>query len=167
MTFNEIKERLANRDIIREAQDKEERAEAEREREMERAARRLSDQQAAAQTRIENDAGATTMAAADTSSEVAKKFKERFTKEVSKVIVTVLTPYRGENVKRGAIKNKEDFKHLAKKVRFLSVRKYDRYVALRFCSVISKINAGFTSYILLFIKHHGLFFLHFSSPIIS
>lgn len=116
MTFNEIKERLANRDIIREAQDKEERAEAEKEREMERAARRLSDQQNAAQTRLESDAGATTMAAADTSSEVAKKYKERFTKEVSKVIVSVLTPYRGENVKRGAIKNKEDFKHLAKKV---------------------------------------------------
>ena len=39
MTFKEIRERLANRDVIREKQEIEERAEAERDREAEQAAR--------------------------------------------------------------------------------------------------------------------------------
>ena len=39
MTFKEIRERLANRDVIREKQEIEERAEAERDREAEKAAR--------------------------------------------------------------------------------------------------------------------------------
>ena len=55
----------------------------------------------------------TTTAAADTSSEVARKIRERFMKDVSKVIVKVLTPFRKET---GQIGTNEDFKHLAKKV---------------------------------------------------
>ena len=57
-------------------------------------------------------ASVTAVAAADTSSEVAKKINDRFKKEVSKVIVKVLDPFR----KEGQIKSTEDFKHLAKKV---------------------------------------------------
>lgn len=109
MTFTEIKERLANRDAIREAQEVEERAEADRDRELERA-KRLAEVSAKLKEK-------TTTAAADTSSEVAKKFKERFTSEVSRVIVKVLTSFRQDGTKKGAIKNKDDFKHLAKKVR--------------------------------------------------
>ena len=56
-------------------------------------------------------ASVTAVAAADTSSEVAKKINDRFKKEVSKVIVKVLDPFR----KEGQIKSTEDFKHLAKK----------------------------------------------------
>ena len=48
--------------------------------------------------------------------QVAKKIKEKFLKEVSRVVVKVLDPYRRLDVKRGHIKTTEDFKHLAKKL---------------------------------------------------
>ena len=168
MTFQEIRERLANRDAIRERQDIEERAEAERDREQERlkirqiekekkeqqAAERqaIIDQQAAEeqaqvskekhllveenvnshtqQMTAEQDvqkteesfvssyeqSSKTTTAAADTSSEVARKIKETFMKEVSRVIVKVLDPFRKTDATRAKIQTIEDFKHLAKKV---------------------------------------------------
>ena len=50
--------------------------------------------------------------------QVAKKIKEKFLKEVSRVVVKVLDPFRRPDVKRGHIKTTEDFKHLAKKVSF-------------------------------------------------
>ncbi len=130
MTFKEIRERLANRDAIRERQVIEERAEEEREMLKERARRaeeraaakleqqqlqqqQLQQQQQAVAVTASND---TTTAAADTSSEVAKKIKEKFKKDTSRVIVKVLDPYRKPDVSHGRIKNNEDFKHLAKKV---------------------------------------------------
>ena len=58
----------------------------------------------------------TTTAAADTSSEVSKKTKETFMKEVSKIIVKVLDPFRKADATRSKITTIEDFKHLAKKV---------------------------------------------------
>ncbi len=136
MTFKEIRERLANRDAIRERQDLEERAEAERELLLEKA-KRAEERAAAKVEQQPQDAVAeaappvpavaaaalapesmdtTTTAAADTSSEVAKKVKERFKKDTSKVIVRVLDPYRRPDAARGRIKSNEDFKHLAKKV---------------------------------------------------
>ena len=57
----------------------------------------------------------TTQAAADTSSDVEKKHKDKFVKEMSKVVVKILDPYRKKGV-RGHIGNTTDFKHLAKKV---------------------------------------------------
>ena len=60
----------------------------------------------------------TTTAAADTSSDVEKKYKDKFVKEISKTIVKILDPYRRKGVK-GYISTTEDFKHLAKKVKFL------------------------------------------------
>ena len=57
----------------------------------------------------------TTQAAADTSSDVEKKHKDKFVKEMSKVVVKILDPYRKKGVK-GHIGNTDDFKHLAKKV---------------------------------------------------
>ena len=48
--------------------------------------------------------------------QVAKKIKEKFLKEVSRVVVKVLDPFRRPDVKKGHIKTTEDFKHLAKKV---------------------------------------------------
>merc|ERR1719300_1957118 len=66
---------------------------------------------AAASSSSSNEA--VTAAAADTSSEVARKIRERFMKDVSKVIVKVLTPFRKET---GQIGTGEDFKHLAKKL---------------------------------------------------
>ena len=167
MTFQEIRERLANRDAIRERQDIEERAEAERDREQERLKIRQiekekKEQQAAerqaeiskqiaeeqVQVSIENhslvdenvnspaqqmpaeqgvqtdenfvsscgQSSKTTTAAADTSSEVARKIKETFMKEVSRVIVKVLDPFRKADATRAKIQTIEDFKHLAKKV---------------------------------------------------
>ncbi len=53
----------------------------------------------------------TTTAAAD-SSDVEKKIKDSFLKEMSKVIVGILNPYRTA----GVITSTQDFKHLAKKV---------------------------------------------------
>jgi len=135
MTFNEIRERLANRDVIRERQEAEERAEAEREALEERAKRareKLEQKKRAAAasamaasattattveaTDVKARASVTTTAAADTSSEVAKKAKERFLKETSKVVVKVLQPYRKEDAAVAKIKTNDDFKHLARKV---------------------------------------------------
>ena len=45
-----------------------------------------------------------------------KDAKEKFMKEVSRVIVKVLDPFRKAAATRGKIQNTEDFKHLAKKV---------------------------------------------------
>lgn len=82
----------------------------------------------------------TKTAEADTSSELAKKSKETFRKEVSRrgdviggplvqssdclclsqmsqFIVQCLNPYRKPDCKLGRISNTEDFKHLARKVR--------------------------------------------------
>ena len=61
-------------------------------------------------------AAATTTTAAADSSDVEKKIKDNFVKEMSKVIVKILNPYRSPGVK-GYIGSTEDFKHLAKKVR--------------------------------------------------
>ena len=60
-------------------------------------------------------AGRTTQAAADPSSDVEKKHKEKFVKEMSKVVVKILDPYRKKGVK-GHIRRNDDFKYLAKKV---------------------------------------------------
>ena len=48
--------------------------------------------------------------------EVQKKGRQ-FLKEVSRVVVKTLDPFRKPDQKRGHIKTTEDFKHLAKKVR--------------------------------------------------
>lgn len=55
-------------------------------------------------------------AEADTSSELAKKSKEVFRKEMSQFIVQCLNPYRKPDCKTGRINNTEDFKHLARKL---------------------------------------------------
>uniref|UniRef100_A0A8C9SZL9 [histone H3]-lysine(36) N-trimethyltransferase n=1 Tax=Scleropages formosus TaxID=113540 RepID=A0A8C9SZL9_SCLFO len=58
----------------------------------------------------------TKTAEADTSSELAKKSKEVFRKEMSQFIVQCLNPYRKPDCKSGRISNTEDFKHLARKL---------------------------------------------------
>ncbi|KAM9309569.1 histone-lysine N-methyltransferase SETD2 isoform 2-T2 [Pholidichthys leucotaenia] len=58
----------------------------------------------------------TKTAEADTSSELAKKSKESFRKEMSQFIVQCLNPYRKPDCKSGRISNTEDFKHLARKL---------------------------------------------------
>ncbi|XP_064410107.1 histone-lysine N-methyltransferase SETD2 [Latimeria chalumnae] len=55
-------------------------------------------------------------AEADTSSELAKKSKEVFRKEMSQFIVQCLNPYRKPDCKVGKITMTEDFKHLARKL---------------------------------------------------
>ncbi|XP_066547383.1 histone-lysine N-methyltransferase SETD2 [Amia ocellicauda] len=55
-------------------------------------------------------------AEADTSSELAKRSKEVFRKEMSQFIVQCLNPYRKPDCKLGRISNTEDFKHLARKL---------------------------------------------------
>ena len=71
----------------------------------------------------------TTQAAADTSSDVDKKHKDKFVKEMSKVVVKILDPYRKKGVK-GHIGNTDDFKHLAKKV-YNSIFSYE--IIQQFC----------------------------------
>ncbi|KAF7708447.1 hypothetical protein HF521_017504 [Silurus meridionalis] len=58
----------------------------------------------------------TKTAEADTSSELAKKSKEVFRKEMSQFIVQCLNPFRKPDCKMGRISNTEDFKHLARKL---------------------------------------------------
>ncbi|KAI5244375.1 Histone-Lysine N-Methyltransferase Setd2 [Manis pentadactyla] len=55
-------------------------------------------------------------AEADTSSELAKKSKEVFRKEMSQFIVRFLNPYRKPDCKVGRITTTEDFKRLARKL---------------------------------------------------
>ncbi|XP_054564083.1 histone-lysine N-methyltransferase SETD2 [Eptesicus fuscus] len=55
-------------------------------------------------------------AEADTSSELAKRSKEVFRKEMSQFIVQCLNPYRKPDCKVGRITTTEDFKHLARKL---------------------------------------------------
>ncbi|XP_076351789.1 SET domain containing 2 isoform X2 [Tachypleus tridentatus] len=57
-----------------------------------------------------------TQAAADTSSEVAKKLKELFRTKISSFIVQCLNPYRKPDCTLGRIVSTEDFKHLARKL---------------------------------------------------
>jgi len=57
-----------------------------------------------------------------TSSDVDKKHKENFLMEMSKVVVKLLDPYRKAGV-NGHISNKEDFKHLAKKITYTIMQK--------------------------------------------
>lgn len=64
----------------------------------------------------------TTSAEADTSSDVEKKYKDKFVKEISKTIVKILDPYRRKGVK-GYISTTEDFKHLAKKLTYSIMQK--------------------------------------------
>lgn len=181
MTFREIRERLMNRDAIREIQEIEERAEAEREREEERLRLRLAEKEQRAlllqsqqlgqqpekasssqqpqlspqmlqqqqqqpllllepgdkdgqphhgQLVVVRSAGSGSKplsAAADTSSEAVRKMKERFKKNVSQVIVTVLDPYRKSNATVARIQSTEDFKHLARKVgwRIIPIKNMD------------------------------------------
>ena len=122
MTFEEMRVRLANRDAIREKQEAEERAEEERE--LEEAARLRREQRELERSRLKMEDSnqvlrkveQTVAAAADTSSEVERKIKERFLKETSKVVVKVLDPYRRDDATVAKIKTNEDFKHIAKKV---------------------------------------------------
>lgn len=58
----------------------------------------------------------TTTAAADTSSEMAKKIKDTFRKTMSSYIVVCLNPFRKPDCKMGRIISTEDFKHLARKL---------------------------------------------------
>lgn len=58
----------------------------------------------------------TTTAAADTSSEVAKRMKDQFRIKMSQHIVVCLNPYRRPDCKMGRINSTDDFKHLARKL---------------------------------------------------
>lgn len=188
MTFKEMRERLLNKDKIREQQLKEEKEEDEKERREERSRLekiRKEEKRAAEKAKRESEfrqmagdgeivAGSdmhsmvtpesrqvtpvkvtpqpssssdipaqsspasskkTTQAAADTSSDVEKKHKEKFVKEVSKLVVKILDPYRKKGV-RGHISNTDDFKHLAKKLTYSIMHK-----ELKQCKSIEELKA--------------------------
>jgi len=77
----------------------------------------------------------TTTAAADTSSDVEKKYKDKFVKEISKTIVKILDPYRRKGVK-GYIGTTEDFKHLAKKLTYSIMQK-----EIKQCKTVEELKA--------------------------
>merc|ERR1712241_1533031 len=79
----------------------------------------------------------TTQAAADTSSDRGKrKHKDKFLKEMSKVVVKILDPYRKKGVK-GHIRKNDDFKYLAKKLTFNIMHK-----ELKVCKNIEELKAN-------------------------
>lgn len=185
MTFKEMRERLLNKDKIREQQLKEEKEEEDKERREERARLekiRKEERRAANLAKRESEfrqltgetesvAGVgivtpessqatpvkvtpqpssssetpsqatpvsskkTTQAAADTSSDVEKKHKEKFVKEMSKTVVKILDPYRKKGV-RGHIGNTDDFKHLAKKLTYSIMHK-----ELKMCKSVEELKA--------------------------
>ena len=138
MTFEEIRARLANRDAIREKQEQEERAEEEREIEEAARQRREQREQRDAQqkaSKLQQQQQQIVAAVADTSSAESadKKYKDKFRKETSEVVVRILDPYHRGVVPTGKIKNKDDFKHLAKKVRKKSNRYHGVEISRFFC----------------------------------
>lgn len=185
MTFKEMRERLLNKDKIREQQLKEEKEEDEKERREEKAKQdkirkeeRRAAEKAKREVEFRNVTGdgetigvsglvtpepshatpikvtpqpssssdspsqstpasskKTTQAAADTSSDVEKKHKEKFVKEMSKVVVKILDPYRKKGV-RGHIGNTDDFKHLAKKLTYSITHK-----ELKHCKAAEELKA--------------------------
>merc|ERR1712203_1087197 len=116
MTFEEMRLRLANRDAIREKQEQEERAEEQRE--IEDAARQRREAAQERKKQAQNEEGSTpnkskpaaALKASEEETEAERKIKTLFLKETSKIVVKSLEEYRA------AIKSKEDFKYLAKKV---------------------------------------------------
>lgn len=58
--------------------------------------------------------------AIDVNSEAAKKIKEAFRSNMAGVMVGILNPYRRPDCMEGRITNTDDFKHLARKVCFLT-----------------------------------------------
>merc|ERR1719474_173175 len=178
MTFKEMRERLLNKDKIREQQLKEERekeakerreerakvdkASRERKRAAEKAKREAEFRQLTLNSSLDSSgpqtpvssttmpsststtsvssgtpvsSRKTTQAAADTSSDVEKKHKDKFVKEMSKVVVKILDPYRKKGV-RGHIGNTTDFKHLAKKLTYTIMHK-----ELKQCKSIEELKA--------------------------
>jgi len=185
MTFKEMRERLLNKDKIREQQLKEEKEEEDKERREERARIekiRKEERRAANLAKRESEfkqltgetepvvgvglvtpessqatpvkvtpqpssssetpsqatpisSKKTTQAAADTSSDVEKKHKEKFVKEMSKTVVKILDPYRKKGV-RGHIGNTDDFKHLAKKLTYSIMHK-----ELKMCKSVEELKA--------------------------
>merc|ERR1711874_462994 len=159
--------RLANRDAIREKQEAEERAEEERE--MEQAARqrreerrkqelekRQKEEELAAQERRkqvlkeQNEESSTPNkskqvaaqeATENNETEAERKIKTLFLKETSKIVVKSLEEYRA------AIKSKEDFKYLAKKLTHMIMAgelKHGRRVEeLKFTERVKKKTADF------------------------
>merc|ERR1711962_902977 len=96
----------------------------------------MSEVQSTPQPSVSSTSSArTTQAAADTSSDVEKKHKEKFLKEMSKVVVKILDPYRKKGV-RGHIGNTTDFKHLAKKLTYTIMHK-----ELKQCKSIEELKA--------------------------
>ena len=97
----------------------------------------------------------TTQKAANISSEVEKKHMEKFKKEMSKVVVKILDPYRKKGV-GGHISNTDDFKHLAKKLTHSIMQK-----ELRQCMSIDELKASWkvqkkaSEYVKLRIEKYG------------
>merc|ERR1711993_114018 len=89
----------------------------------------------------------TTTAAADTTSKISKNIKETFMKEVSKIIVKVLDPFRKADATRSRIQTIEDFKHLAKKlteyILLKELKHCPRIEDLRFTDSVRKKTAEF------------------------
>jgi len=122
MTFEEMRLRLANRDQIREKQEAEERAEEAREMELEARHRREAAQERRKQAQAQKEQNeesstpnkskqvAAQEATDGNETEAERKIKTLFLKETSKIVVKSLEEYRA------AIKSKEDFKYLAKKL---------------------------------------------------
>merc|ERR1719150_2001439 len=97
----------------------------------------MSEVQSTPQPSVSSTSSArTTQAAADTSSDVEKKHKEKFLKEMSKLVVKILDPYRKKGVK-GHISKTDDFKHLAKKLTFTIL-----YKELKVCKNIEELKAN-------------------------
>merc|ERR1712242_493698 len=88
------------------------------------------------QSSVTSSAKKTTQAA-DTSSDMGKKkHKDKFLKEMSKMVVKILDPYRKKGVK-GHIGNTDDFKHLAKKFTYTIMQK-----ELKVCKSIDELKAN-------------------------
>merc|ERR1712008_637297 len=149
MTFEDMRQRSANRDAIREKQEQEERAEEQREIEDAARQRREAAQERKKQAQNQNEEGPTpnkskpaaASKASEEETEAERKIKTLFLKETSKIVVKSLEEYRA------AIKSKEDFRYLAKKLTHMTMagelKHGKRVEELKFTENVKKKTANF------------------------
>lgn len=107
----------------------------------------------------------TTTAAADTSSEVAKKIKEQFRRQMSQFVVVYLNPYRKPDCKIGRIGSTEDFKHLARKLTHHVMAKELKHCRhVEDLEVNENVKAKAKDYVRKYMSRYGPVFKTSSSP---
>ncbi|ELU11299.1 hypothetical protein CAPTEDRAFT_160468 [Capitella teleta] len=105
------------------------------------------------------------MAAADTSSENAKRIKDQFRSKIAKYIITCLGPYRKPDCKMGRISTTEEFKHLARKITHAVLDKELKYCRhLEDLEVNENVKGKAKDYVKKYMERFGVVYKKTASP---